>query len=479
MKGSVILSFVSFLSLSVLLQAVDRPNVILFFADDMGYGEVQRFHPERSLVPTPHLNSLCDGGMMFTDAHTTSSVCTPSRYSLLTGRYNWRSPHQFGVTQGGKPCIIEEGRMTLGDLFKSQGYHTAMFGKWHLDFVYEYQQGADQLKYVRDQWNYGKPKGTKILDGPINRGFDHYRGFHHSGSMSSIIVDDEVQEYVECTQIMDHLTDSVVSYIQEKSQSKTPFFVYYPMNSPHAPVVPKEEWKEKGVVKDPWGYSAFVAQTDDTIGQILSVLKDTGIEDDTIILFATDNGCHKSPNYFADQGHDVSGPFRGMKKTLYDGGHRIPFIIKWPGLTKPGTQCGSLVCMTDLFATFAEYFDMKYDEKDAEDSVSFLARLIGQKPEVVRNTIIHHDYHGKFGIREGDFKLILQPEKSSHELVGLEREVQLYNIRNDIGEVSNVANSHPEKVKHLISLLEKKVADGRTTPGRVKDNDVKVDIWKR
>jgi len=458
--------------------ANERLNVVLFFTDDMGYGQVQRFHPEKSKVPTPHLNNLCDEGMMFTDAHTSSSVCTPSRYSLLTGRYNWRSKHQRGVTGGGRPCLITEDRRSLAHLFKDQGYNTAMFGKWHLDFRYRNVPNAEKLEYVRDKWNFGRPKGTKILDGPVHRGFDHFRGFHHSGSMSSIIVDDEVQEYVECVNIMSHLTDAVVEYIDTQSQTPEPFFLYYPMNSPHAPVVPQEEWKERGVVEDPWGYSAFVAQTDDAIGQVLSALERNGIAENTIILFATDNGCHIKPQSFFSQGHEVSGPFRGKKKSLYDGGHRTPFIVKWPGLTTPGSRSNILLCMTDVYATFSDYFTATYDANTAEDSISFFPALQGQALTKKRKTIVHHDYDGHFAIRKNNYKLILKADTLQKELTGVEKKVQLYDLDADIAEANNIANQNPEIVDELITLLEQQVEAGRITPGPRVSNDTHVDIWK-
>ena len=457
----------------------EKLNVVLFYADDMGYGEIQRFHPEQSKVPTPHLNKLCDEGMMFTDAHTSSSVCTPSRYTLLTGRYNWRSRHQRGVTKGGRQCLLTEDRITLQKLFQTQGYTTAMFGKWHLDFEYDKPDGVNAPEYVRDHWNYGMPKGTKVLDGPYHRGFDHYRGFHHSGSMSSIIVDDEVQEYVKCVDIMAHLTDAVVEYIGEQAKGAEPFFLYYPMNSPHAPVVPREEWKDRGGIDDPWGYGAFVAQTDDAVGQVLSALEQNGLKEKTIILFGTDNGCHKSASTLLELGHAVSGPFRGQKRSLYDGGHRIPFIMRWPGVTAAGAQCDDLICMSDLFATFAEHFEYTYGDETAEDSISFFPRLSGGTPSVIREDIVHHDFDGRFAIRKGEMKLILKPDESQKSASGREKEVQLYDLANDIAEQENVANENPEIVDQLLALLKKQVADGRSTAGTKQKNDAEVDIWKK
>lgn len=479
MITKIVVPIILLIASSPVIHASGKPNVILFYADDMGYGEIQRFHPAASKVPTPHLNKLCDEGLMFTDAHTSSSVCTPSRYSLLTGRYNWRSKHQKGVARGGSPCLIAEDRMTLPELFQKQGYRTAMFGKWHLDF--QYQKSEQKApKTQRDTWNYGEAKGTKILDGPITRGFDHFVGFHHSRTMSSIITDDEVTDYVGCLETMDHLTGKVVNYIKEHAndQEKKPFFLYYPMNSPHAPVIPTEEWKKKdtGIEGD---YPAFVAQTDDHVGQVLKALSESGLSENTIIIFGTDNGCHQKPELYLDKGHSVSGPFRDKKASIYEGGHRIPFIVKWPGVTKAGSKTNHLICMTDLFATFAEKFSYDIADSAAEDSISFLPVLKGATPDTKRQNIVHHDFVGRFAIRDGMWKLILRPDDNAKNITGKEAEFQLYNLAEDIKEGENLANEKPEKVESLIALLEKLVADGRSTPGKLQKNDVKVDIYKK
>lgn len=456
-----------------------KPNVVLFYADDMGYGEIQRFFPEASKVPTPHLNKLCDEGVMFTDAHTSSSVCTPSRYSLLTGRYNWRSTHQSRVVSGGKPCLIAPDRMTLPGLFKKEGYKTAMFGKWHLNFKYDVPEGAEKKKAVKDKWNIGSPIGTRIIDGPVTRGFDYFLGFHHSRSMSSLIENDKTIEYVDCREMMGRLTTSVVKYIEENAatSAEEPFFLYYPMNSPHAPVVPKEEWKGRGGIEGE--YPEFVAQTDDAVGQVLTAIENNGIKENTIVIFGTDNGCHQPPSKFLKFGHSVSGPLREKKASIYDGGHRVPFIIRWPEVVKAKTTSDQLICMTDLFATFAEYFNYDYADNVAEDSISFLPILQGKEPKVTRENIVHHDILGHFAVRSGDWKLILMPDKKAKGAEGKATEFQLYNMKEDIAETNNLANTYPEKVETLLALLKKQVADGRSTPGALQQNDAEVDIWKK
>lgn len=464
---------------SALAAPAARPNVVLFYADDMGYGEIQRFHPEASKVPTPHLNQLCDEGMMFTDAHTSASVCTPSRYSLLTGRYNWRSTHQSRVVGGGKPCLIAPDRMTLASLFKEQGYKTAMFGKWHLNFEYDTPKDAKKKKREQDKWNIGSPVGTRIVDGPVTRGFDYFLGFHHSGSMSSLIENDKTIEYVDCREMMDRLTSSVVSYIDENAakSDEEPFFLYYPMNSPHAPVVPKEEWKGRGGIEGE--YPEFVAQTDDAVGQVLAAIERNGLKENTIVIFGTDNGCHQAPSKFLKFGHSVSGPLRAQKASIHDGGHRIPFIVRWSEVVQAGTKSDQLICMTDIFATFSEYFAYDYANNTAEDSISFLPVLHGKEPKLVRENIVHHDIMGHFAVRSGDWKLILMPDKKAKGVKGKAAEFQLYNMQDDIAETKNLANEYPEKVETLLALLKQQIADGRSTPGELQQNDAEVDLWKK
>ena len=467
------------LLLPVQAETQQRPNVLFFYADDMGYGEIQRFHPEASKVPTPHLNQLCDEGMMFTDAHTSASVCTPSRYALLTGRYNWRSTHQSRVVGGGKPCLITPDRMTLPSLFKEQGYQTAMFGKWHLNFQYDVPEGAVKKKVVREEWYYGSPVGTRIVDGPVTRGFDYFLGFHHSGSMSSLIENDKTIEYINTRSMMDRLTSSVVSYIDEHAMTseKKPFFVYYPLNAPHSPVIPKAEWKGRGGLEG--DYPEFVAQTDDAVGQVLAALEKNGLKENTLVIFGTDNGCHQNPEKFLEFGHSVSGPLRAKKASIYDGGHRVPFIVRWPGVVHAGTKTDHLICMTDIFATFSEYFAYEIADNTAEDSISFLPVLRGTQPTVIREDIVHHDFRGHFAVRSGDWKLILMPDASVKDVTGNAAQFQLYNMREDIAETKNLANQHPEKVKTLLALLKKMIADGRSTPGKLQQNDAEVDIWKK
>lgn len=197
-------------------------------------------------------------------------------------------------------------------------------------------KGVKAPAYERDTWNYGKPIGTTIPDGPITRGFDHFLGFHHSRTMSSMTKDDTVTEYVSVRDTMGHLTDAVVAHIAEQSESEQPFFIHYPMNSPHAPVAPTDEWKGKGGIEG--DYPAFVAQTDDAVGQVLRALEKYKLKEDTIVIFGTDNGCHRDPALYLDKGHSVSGPLRGMKKDTYDGGHRIPFIVRWAGVVESGMK---------------------------------------------------------------------------------------------------------------------------------------------
>ncbi|MDO5968757.1 arylsulfatase [Flavivirga aquimarina] len=465
-----------------------KPNVIFIYADDMGYGEVQALNPQRGLIPTPNINQLAKEGMVFTDAHTSSSVCTPSRYALLTGRYNWRTRLQSSVLTGGKDPLITEDRMTLGHLFRDQGYSTSLIGKWHLGYHYNIPEVADEPKENTETHMYSKaPIGTNIPNGPITRGFDSFYGFHHSGSMSSIVEDDRIVKEIPFVDVLPTLTQEVVRQIDvkaEEAKNGKPFFIYFPQNSPHSPVAPAPEWQGKGGLGE---FSDFVAQTDGSVGEVMKALERNGLTDNTIVIFSADNGTHQLAKLklLEKQGHFSSANFRGHKADLWDGGHRVPFIWRWPGVIKAGTQSDQLICLTDVMATFAAYFSVDFNDKTAEDSYTFLPAIQGSVIDEPRSDVIHHSINGRFAIRQNEWKLLLAPGSAGRSFpVGPEAiaeglpEMQLYNMKEDAGEQNNVINEHPEKVEAMIKLLESYVAKGRSTPGINQENDVAVDIYK-
>lgn len=484
--------FISLFFITVInsVSAQEKPNIILIFADDMGYGEIQALNPDRSKIPTPNLNKLASEGMVFTDAHTSSSVCTPSRYALLTGRYNWRTRLQRGVVQGGKEPLIAANRLTLPSLLKNQGYSTSMVGKWHLEYLYDIPEGLKEVplsKRTESRYPANVPVGTKIIEGPITRGFDSFYGFHHSGAMSSIVRNDKIIEEMYVIEVLPNLTNEVVSLINDKAEAAKagkPFFIYFPQNSPHSPVVPSKKWQgTTGLNK----HGDFVAQTDGSVGQVLEALERNGLSENTIVIFSTDNGTSKNADidFLESKGHFPSAYLRGSKADLWDGGNRVPFIMRWPNKIKAGSENNQLVCLTDMMATFANLFNLNLPEDAAEDSWSFYPSLFGKSISNPRTSIVHHSIHGRFAIREDNWKLLLAPGSggwSSPDDILATKEnhpwIQLYDLKSDIGETTNLKDENPDKVKSLVDLLEKFVADGRSTPGEKQANDAPINIFK-
>lgn len=465
-----------------------KPNVVLIYADDMGYGEVEALNPERCKVPTPSLNQLAEEGMVFTDAHTTSSVCTPSRYSLLTGRYNWRSRLQGGVLSGGRGSLIAPDRKTLGHLFQEQGYRTAIFGKWHLDYRYEVPENLQGFQQEKGSRLAPVPVGTRIPDGPISRGFDTFYGFHHARSMGSMVKDDTIVKEISVVEVLPAITQATVDFIDtyaEEAKQGRPFFIYFPQSSPHTPIAPAPEWVGKTTLG---AYGDFVAQTDGSVGAVMQALERNGLTEDTIVIFSADNGTSKAANFshLEKLGHFASANLRGSKADLWDGGHRVPFILRWPKAVSAGSSSDQLVSLGDLFSTFAAFFDYEYPDNVAEDSISFLPALYGQKISDPRVDIVHHSISGHFSIRSGPWKLLLasgsagwtKPNNKEATQAGLPS-MQLYNLDEDLGEQNNLVDENPAKVAELIALLESHVARGRSTPGKQQSNDAKIDIWKR
>ncbi|MFC5049997.1 arylsulfatase [Rubritalea spongiae] len=456
-----------------------KPNVVFIFADDMGYGEVQALNPQWGKIPTPNLDRLVKEGMTFTDAHTTSSVCTPSRYGLLSGRYSWRTTLQTFVLGDGDAPLIAEDRMTLGHLFREQGYHTAILGKWHLGFtnvVPDELKGVPKPKKTAERYVGPVPVGSKVPDGPITRGFDEYFGWHHARSMSSLISGDTYIEEVDIVDVLPRQNKEVSRYIDQKSadaKAGNPFFLYVPISSPHAPIVPAAKWKGKGGLGD--DYSDFIAQTDSFIGDVSAALERNGLTENTILIFSADNGSSANRASSEKLGHRSHAQFRGAKGALEEGGHRVPFIVRWPAQVKEGSISNQLICLSDMMETFAEMFAVELPDTAAEDSISFLPVFYGKPVESPRVDVVHHSKDGFFGIRQGDWKLLLQKPKGGDQDVSM----QLYNLKDDIAEKYNLITQHPEKAESMLALLKTYVADGRSTPGEAQENDAEIDLWKK
>ncbi len=474
---------VSCLILSVVLHfsVFGAPNVILVLCDDLCYGVVHCLAPKTSKIPTPNVDDLAKDGMIFTDAHSGSSVCTPTRYGLLTGRYSWRTRLQQGVVQGFAPCLIAEERPTVASFLKQQGYHTAIIGKWHLDFKYLDPKSGDE--YSRKKFK-SPPVGAKIPDGPLHRGFDHFRGFHHARNMEAVIEDDEVIAHDPPINMLPRLTRESVKYVESRKGKKEPFFLYVPLGSPHTPILPTPEWQGKsGLGK----YGDFVMETDNVVGEIRKALERIGRVEHTLFIFSSDNGCSKAAGIgnLAKQGHKVGAHLRGSKADLWDGGHRIPFIVKWPGKVKPGSESGQLICLTDFFATVSEIVGVKLPDGSAEDSVSFLPALSGTKIVSTRNGVIHHSISGHFAYRQGPWKLLLAKASGGWSSPNEKKAkpgsspAQLYDMEVDVGERKNLYPEKPEVAKKLLAMLKQDVRRGRSTKGPPSDNDVgRIVLWK-
>lgn len=514
MKQLMFLILVAGLGLAA--HAAEQPNIVYILADDLGYGDVQCLNPERGKIPTPHMDQLAADGMTFTDAHSSSSVCTPTRYSIMTGRYNWRTILQQSVLNGYGLPLIPTDRMTVASLLRENGYTTAMIGKWHLGLGIATTDGK-RAKPIGSlsAWHAKKGKGAfptaelsnidwkgTIKGGPVDLGFDswfgiaasldfppyvwirdrnwigegtHAKAFHRYGPAS---------EDFEAIDVLDRLTDETVKFISEYNSTK-PFFIYMPIPSPHTPIVPIQEWQGKsGLGK----YGDFVMQTDDVVGQVIKALNDKGISENTMVIMTSDNGCSKMAgiSQLQAQGHFPSAEYRGSKADIWDGGHRVPFFVKWPKVIQAGSVSDELVCQIDLLATCAELVGQDLPANAGEDSESILPIFTGGKPDYSRKGLIHHSVSGHFAYREGKWKLLLArgsggwtaPNEKSAKAQGAPV-AQLYDMEADPGETTNLYESHPEVAARLLNQLETDVNRGRSTDGPAAKNDVSnINLWK-
>ncbi|MFN4258086.1 MAG: sulfatase family protein [Gemmataceae bacterium] len=464
------------------------PHIVYILADDQGYGDVTYFNPE-SKIPTPNLDRLARQGMIFTDAHSASAVCTPTRYGLLTGRYCWRTRLKAGVLWGHSPRLIEPGRATVASFLREQGYHTACVGKWHLGLDWPTRQPVRFGDNVKPQADLGLIDYTKpITNGPLAVGFDYYFGIPASLDMPPFIfVENDrtigqatatkkwlrsgpAEPDFEAVDVLKTFTEKATAYIQQRAQDKTgkPFFLYMPLTSPHTPVVPRPEFRGLGKIGP---YGDFVHETDWVVGQVLNALRETGLEQDTLVIFTSDNGYSPSGMSRADQekvGHHSSSIFRGTKADIWEGGHRVPFIARWPGVVQPGTKCAEPICLNSLFATCAELVGQELPQDAAEDSFSILPLLRGaQRNRPTHDAIVHHSVQGMFAIRKGPWKLI-EGRGSGGWTKGDTGddlpEAQLYHLTDDPSEKHNLHDKHAEIVRELRGLLEQYKTSGRSRP---------------
>lgn len=490
------------------LSAADRPNVVFILADDQGYGDVSSLNPE-SKIPTPQIDRLAREGMIFTDAHSSSGVCTPTRYSILTGRYHWRTRLQNGVLGGFSQPLIAPDRLTVADFLSRHGYYTACVGKWHLGFDWPLQGGG----YADDKGDFSKAYdgGWKvdytapIKNGPLDAGFHTFFGISASLDMPPyVFIHDRLPTEVatvektflrkgpagvkfEAIDVLPTLTQKTVEIIAERTPAAKkgePFFIYLPLNGPHTPIVPTPEWKGKSGINE---YADFTMQVDATVGRVLDALDAAGVADNTLVIFTADNGCSPAANITQLQaaGHRPSHIYRGHKADLYEGGHRIPFLVRWPAKVRAGTKSDQLIGQWDLIATCADLLGEKLPDTAGEDSVSFLPALLGKAESPLRAHLVSQSINGSFAIRQENWKLALcpgsggwsAPKPGSPEHAGLP-EFQLYDLAADPGETTNLAAQQPEKVAAMKAVLETLIARGRSTPGPDGANDVPIQLIK-
>lgn len=478
-------AFFLLLSASVLL-AAEKPNIIFIMTDDQGYGDASSYNPE-SKIPTPGIDRIAKEGIRFTDAHSGSAVCTPTRYGLLTGRYSWRSRLQAGVMVTGdkKGCLIHSSILTVPEFLKQHGYQTALVGKWHLGYHYKFPDGENELKKIATEKPYGKfsalaaPVGSKIIDGPTAHGFDEFHGFHHAREMHSWAKNDEVTETIPLDQVITRCTEHSIRFIEEQSKTPGPFFLYLALGSPHTPIIPSDEWVGKSGIGT---YGDFVMETDHSTVRILETLDRLKLAENTLIFFTTDNGCSPEANIkeLLKKGHDPNHSLRGMKSDAWDGGHRVPYVVRWPGVITPGRVSDELICHNNLMATCAEVLGAKLPDDAGVDSFSILPVLRGgEAKEPTHPFVIHHSIKGHFAIRKGDWKFLACKGSGGWTKGDDGKASQLYNMASDRKEKKNLVKEKPDIASELTKLLETAIANGRTTAGPKQKNDVAVVIWKK
>jgi len=474
-----------------------NPNIIFILADDLGYGDISSFN-ENGKISTPFIDQLASEGVKFTDAHTSSAVCTPTRYGIMTGRYNWRSTLKNGVLGGYSKALIPPNRKTIAGFLKENGYTTAGIGKWHLGWDWaNIDAGQDSVDFSK-----------KVGNSPTTRGFDYFYGFCGSLDMAPYVwIENDMPTMVPTKytvdtgkqswwrkgltsddfsheQVLPDITKKTVEFIRSNANSGNPFFVYMPLPAPHTPILPLDEFKGKSGLDNPYG--DFVIQVDWVVGEIMKTLEDEEIEQNTVLIFTSDNGCSPQADFaqLETKGHNPSYIFRGYKADIFEGGHRVPYVVRWPKNVKTGVS-SQLVCTTDLFSTAAEIIGVEYPDNVAEDSYSILSALGMKSSLPTRESIVHHSINGSFAYRKGDWKAIFcpgsggwsAPTPNSKGIAELPSE-QLYNLSEDIGEHNNLSAENAEILEQYRTELSKIVTDGRSTQGARQKNDG-PEKWKQ
>ncbi len=488
------------------VRAEELPNIVVILADDLGYGDV-RCYNDQSRVPTPNIDQLAQQGMMLMDAHSPSTVCTPTRYSLLTGRMAFRTGQAGVFTGAGGPCLIEADRLTLPQMLKDRGYATACFGKWHIGMTFFdpdgkaiHQGGLEAVKRI----DYSR----RIPDSPIHRGFDSFFGTvccPTTDWLYAYVDGDRIP--VPPTQIVDRGPlpkhpyardnrpgmiapnfdlESVDLVFLEKSQSflrehiaqhpEQPFFLFHSAQAVHLPSFAAKRFQGK---TNAGPHGDFIHELDYIVGELIKTLEQLGVADNTLVLFSSDNGPEVTSvvHMRKDHQHDGARPWRGMKRDQWEGGHRVPFIARWPGKIKADSVSYHTVSLTDVMSTSAAIVDVSLPQDAAEDSFNILPILRnGDEAEAVRRYTLQQTISLALSIRRGDWKYLdhqgsggnnyQRPSLQRFAIVDSQPEApgQLYNLAKDPGETINLYFEHPEIVKELKSQLDAFKRSGRSRP---------------
>ncbi len=498
------------------------PNIVVIYADDLGYGDVQCYNPERGKIPTPNIDRLASEGMRFTDAHSSSGVCSPSRYTLLTGRYHWRSRLQRGIVNLWEQPLIPPGRLTIGGLAQQHGYRTACIGKWHLGWNWpvtaEERTELNRLaaKQPGNRWltsdsvtpaqraSWQKVFSQPIGGGPTAVGFDFYFGTdvpnwppycfiendRTVGIPTTLLSSADLMRRARASKqgpalkgwsleaVLPRLRDEAVAFIEQSAQQPEPFLLYLPLTSPHTPLAVNEPWRGASGLDN--ACADLIMETDAVVGDVLAAIDQAGITKETLVVFTSDNGFapYVGVKELEARGHFPSGPLRGYKSDAWEGGHRVAFMVRYPGMIAAGSRCDQLVHQADLLATFAEVLGAKLPPDAGEDSVSLMPLLRGGE-QPVRQHAVSCSIQGLPAYRDGHWKLILGAGSGGWSKGGVAAQLQLYDLKADLGERQNLAADEPERVAEMLAAYQAIVSNGRSTPGRAQPNDVAVLIYPR
>lgn len=455
------------------------PNILFILADDLGYGDIEAYAP-KSRIPTPHLNRLAAEGMRFTDAHSGSSVCTPTRYGLITGRYAWRTRLKSGVLfpPGDRP-LIERDRLTVARLLGRQGYHTTCIGKWHL--------GIEWARDAAGEVDFNLP----IRFGPTDVGFDAFFGIAASLDMvpygfyrdhdpvAAFTGEQPAQGFPRYVRrgpkaadfdpgaVLERLADEAIDCLRQRAVAGDPFFLYLALTAPHKPVWPAERFRGTTALGP---YGDFVHQTDAAVGRVLGALDVAGLRETTLVIFSSDNGSYMyrwpndQPDHVQDasvQGfwparHQANGSWRGTKADVWEAGHRVPFLVRWPGEVRPGSRCDATVCLVDFVATCAEITGVALPPNTGEDSFSLLSLFRGKEPTRPRAPVVNHSANGMFALRDGRWKMVFGNGSGGREKPAgrpFQEPYALFDLDHDPGETANVLPQHPEIGNRLTASL--------------------------